>query len=56
MMKWVNELIRAFSKKEVQVVEKKEKKRCSPSLSIKEMQIKPLFNSYPVRIATIKEE
>jgi hypothetical protein len=27
MMKWVNELIRAFSKKEVQVVEKKEKKR-----------------------------
>jgi hypothetical protein len=39
MKKWKNELNRAFSKKEVQIA-KKHMKKCSPSLAIKELQIK----------------
>jgi hypothetical protein len=53
MNKWVNELNRAFSKEEFQMT-KKYMKKCSPSLAIKEIQIKitlrfhltPMKNSY----------
>jgi hypothetical protein len=55
MKKWVNDLNRVFSKKEVHIV-KKHMKKCSPSLTIKEMQIKTTLRLYltPLRIATIK--
>jgi hypothetical protein len=52
--KWASELNRTFSKEEIQMT-KKLKKNCSPSLSIKEMQIKTTlrFHLTPVRIAMI---
>jgi hypothetical protein len=53
--KWATELNRTFSKEEVRVA-KKHMNKCSPSLAIKEMQIKTTIRSHltPVRIAITK--
>jgi hypothetical protein len=55
MKKWPNEMNRDFSKEEVQMA-KKHMKKCSPFLTINEMQIKTTlrFHLLPVRIAIIK--
>jgi hypothetical protein len=58
MKKWLKELNRVFSKKEVKMAKKQKQnmKKCSTFLGIKAMQIKTTlkFHFTPVRMATIK--
>jgi hypothetical protein len=54
--KWATELNRTFSKEEIQMT-KKDMKKCSPSLAIKEMQTKTTlrFHLMPARVAMIRK-
>jgi hypothetical protein len=54
-MKWTTELNRTFLKEEIQMA-KKHMKKCSQSLTIRDIQIKTTLRFYltPVRIAIMK--
>jgi hypothetical protein len=53
--KWTTELNKTFSKEEIQIA-KKHMKKCSPSVAIKEMQMKTTlrFHLTPVRLTIIR--
>jgi hypothetical protein len=55
MKKWAIEPVRTFSREEVQMP-KKYMKKCSPSLAMKEVQIKTTlrFHHAPFSMATVK--